>query len=191
VNTPWPSTTQLLRHFGLMRDYSEFGSDDALQRGRLVHEACHLLAARQPLDAEWHEGEWEERHPECAPYLAAYRRFLAEHQVELIECEREYRSNVHRFVSHPDQIVYLDGFGRVDLELKSGSMPKCCQLQTAGQVIAMNKGLMRRFGLLLQNDGYYKLYPHEDNSDFGHFRAMVETYWTIQTYAQTPPELEP
>jgi hypothetical protein len=189
VTTPWPSTTQLLRHFGLMRDYSEFGSDDALERGRKVHAACHLLAEHEPLDPiDATPGEWEARNPECTPYIDAYRAFLMDHRVKLLECEREYRSHTHRFISHPDQIVLLDNFGMVDLELKSGSMPKCCPLQTAGQVLAMSKP-MRRFGLLLQSNGGYKLYPHEDFRDYDRFRAMVDTYWTIQTYAENPEAL--
>jgi hypothetical protein len=151
--------------------------DAAMRRGRLVTAACHLLAGHEALG----EG-WEARHPECHPYLDAYRRFQREHRIELIESEVEYRSEVHRFISHPDQIVMLDGSGPVDLELKSGSMPKWCQLQTAGQVLAMGKPQMKRFALQLKADGNYKLFPHEDFRDLDRFRAMIETYWTVQEF---------
>jgi hypothetical protein len=177
----WPSTTAILRHFGLMATYEQFGNPAALQRGRLVTAACHLIAAGKPLDY------WEDRHPECQPYLTAYRAFIVDHQFKLLECEREYKSHVHRFISHPDQIGRLDGFGLVDLELKSGSMPPCCPLQTAGQVLAIGVPTMKRFALLLNADGTYKLYPHEDFRDFDRFRALVTTWWTIQSYSQEAP----
>lgn len=172
----WPSTTGLIKHFGLMTEYGG-DMDAAMRRGRLVTAACHLLAVHGSLG----EG-WEARHPECHPYLDAYRRFQREHRIELIESEREYRSDVYRFVSHPDQIVMLDGSGPVDLELKSGGMPKWCQLQTAGQVLAMGEPGMKRFGLQLKADGNYKLFAHEDFRDLDRFRAMVETYWTVQEF---------
>lgn len=173
----WPSTTGIIKHFGLL-GYEGGDMEAAMRRGRLVTAACHLLAGNEP----FREG-WEANHPECHSYLDAYRRFLREHHVELIEAEREYRSEIYRFVSHPDQIVMLDGFpGPVDLELKSGGMPKWCQLQTAGQVLAMGQPGMRRFGLQLKADGNYKLYAHEDFRDLDRFKALIETYWTIQEF---------
>jgi hypothetical protein len=55
MTTPWPSTTQLLRRFGLMADYEQFGHSNgnsgALERGRLVHAACHMIGARKAHDA--------------------------------------------------------------------------------------------------------------------------------------------
>jgi hypothetical protein len=173
----WPSTTEILRYFGLMADYEQFGNEDALRRGRLVTAGCHILGAGNS------DQQWESRHPECHPYLDAYRRFLREHHFELLAAEQEYRSSVHRFISHPDQIGKLDGFGMTNLELKSGSMPKCCPLQTGGQVLAMGHPAIRRFGLLLKNDGSYQLFPHDDFRDIDRFAAMIQTYWTIQEFS--------
>lgn len=172
----WPSTTEILKYFGLMADYEQFGDEEALTRGKLVHAGCHMFAVGDT------DQEWETRHPECHPYLDAYRRFLREHKFELVTAEPEYRSPVYRFISHPDQIGKLDGFGLTNLELKSGTMPKCCPLQTGGQVLAMNTPRMRRFGLLLKKDGGYQLFPHEDFRDIDRFAAMVQTYWTIQEF---------
>ena len=178
----WPSTTGIIRHFGLMVDYEGMSNGAAMRRGRLVTAACHLLAGDQSLG----DG-WEARHPECHPYLDAYRKFLREHEIKILEFEKEYRSEIYRFISHPDQIVMLDGNGPVDLELKSGCYPKWCQLQTAGQVLAMGYPAMRRFALLLKAEGDYQLYPHEDYRDLDRFRAMIETYWTWQEFR---PRLE-
>ena len=103
--TNWPSTTGIIRHFGLMVDYEGMSNGGAaMRRGRLVTAACHLLAGEQSLG----DG-WEARHPECHPYLDAYRKFLREHEIKILEFEKEYRSEVYRFISHPDQIVILDG----------------------------------------------------------------------------------
>jgi len=173
----WPSTTQIIRYFGLMGDYEQHSNTDAMRRGRLVTAACHLIAAGLPLG----EG-WEDRHPECAPYLAGYRKFLVEHEFKIVECETEYRCEAHRFISHPDQIGGLDGKSPIDLELKSGSMPRWCPLQTAGQVLAIGQPGMRRYALHLKPDGQYNLIPHEDYRDLDRFRAMVDVWWTVQDY---------
>lgn len=177
----WPSTTEIIRFFGLAADLEQFGSDDDLRRGRLVTAGCHMLGQRLE------DPDWEARHPECLPFLDAYRRFLREHQFRLLQWEPEFKSQAHRFVSHPDQLGVLDKPGLVNLELKSGSMPKWCQLQTGGQVLAMGDPTVRRYGLLLQSDGNYKLYPHEDFRDIDRFRGMVETWWTIQEFRNGEP----
>lgn len=178
----WPSTTGVLRHFGLMQDYELFSNNDVLRRGEQVHAACHLIGSHESLG----DG-WEARHPECQPYLDAYRKFLREHRVTILETEPEYRCTALRFVSHPDQIVLLDGQDPTVLELKSGSMPTWCQLQTAGQVLAMGYAAMRRFGLLLKADATYRLYPHEDFRDLDRFRSLVDSYWTLQEFRNGDP----
>jgi hypothetical protein len=172
----WPSTTDIIKFFGLAADYEEFASEQASQRGRLVHAGCHMLAGGGGDPA------WEVRHPELHPYLDAYRKFLREHSFRLVVAEKEFRSEVHRFISHPDQIGELDSFGTVDLELKSGSMPKWCRLQTAGQILAIGVPSMYRFALLLQSDGSYKVFIHDDFRDLDRFRSMVETWWTIKEF---------
>lgn len=172
----WPSTTEIIKFFGLTADYQSFATEDDLQRGRLVTAGCHMLG--QQLE----DPPWEARHPECLPYLDAYRKFLREHQFKLLQWEPEFKSHAHRFVSHPDQLGTLDGPGLVDLELKSGTLPKWVPLQTGGQVLAMGDPTVRRYCLLLQADGGYKLYPHEDFRDIDRFRNMVETWWTIQEF---------
>lgn len=172
----WPSTTEIIKFFGLSADYEEFSNELASQRGRLVHVACHLLGSGNE------DRAWEVRHPECHGYLDAYRKFLREHYFRLHDYEKEFRCSPHRFVSHPDQIGELDSFGTVDLELKTGTMPKWCRLQTAGQILAIGVPSMFRFALLLQNDGTYRLFHHEDFRDLDRFRSMVETWWTIKEF---------
>jgi hypothetical protein len=182
----WPSTTSVIKRFGLIAE--DYSSPDAMRRGRLAHAACHIIGRHQGQgDANLGDG-WLARHPECHGYIDAYRKFLREHRVWVIETERECRNEIYRFVSHPDQIVVLDEIeGEVDLELKTGSMPKWCQLQTAGQVLAIGQPKMKRFGLQLKVDGTYRLFSHEDFRDLDRFIAMVETYWTVQEF-RTPLE---
>lgn len=161
-----------------MADYGGRYSASAMQRGRLVTAACHLIAADEDLG----DG-WEARHTECYGYLDAYRKFLREHEVRLLEAEREYRCEALRFISHPDQIVTLDDNpDSVDLELKSGGMPLWCPLQTAGQVLAMGRPSMRRFGLQLKRDGEYVLYPHTEFRDLDRFRCLIQTWWIVQDF---------
>lgn len=169
----WPSTTGIIRHFGLMGSYG-YGppNQELMRRGRLVHAACHMFAAGDSDPA------WEARHPECHAYLDAYRRFLREHDFVLVEAEREYRSETLRFVSHPDEIGKLDGQSHCVIEIKSGGLPRWVPLQTAGQVLAIGAPTMHRFVLHLKSDGGYSLLPHEDWRDLDRFRAMIDTYWT-------------
>jgi len=180
VTVKWPSTTEILRFFGFGTEYERgdiLKMHRAMQRGRHVTAACHLIAAAEPF-----KDGWESQHLECAPYIDGYRKFRREHDFRLVEYETEYRSEAHRFVSHPDQIGMLDKFGLVDLELKSGSMPSWCPLQTGGQVLAMGNPKIRRFGLQLKDNGNYQLFPHEDFRDIDRFRSLVESYWTIQEF---------
>jgi len=173
----WPSTTEIIRYFGLMNDLEDFGSEEVMRRGRLVTAGCHLLGAHKSLGAGW-----ESRHPECQQYLDAYRKFQRDHEVELLEAEREYRCQIYHYITHPDQIVMLDGQGPVDLELKSGSMPRWCPLQTAGQVLAMGNPLMPRYGLQLKADGTYTLHPHDDFRDVDRWITLVQTWWIIREF---------
>jgi len=175
----WPSTTEVIKDFGLINDYLEAGSDllnmhRAMKRGRLVTAGCHLLGFGKPLG----DG-WETRHPECQQYLDAYRKFQRDHELTVLQVEPELRNEIYHYISHPDQIVLLDGKGPVDLELKSGGMPSWCRLQTAGQVLAAGNPRMPRYGLQLKPDGTYTLYPHEDFRDLDRWIAMIETWWTI------------
>jgi hypothetical protein len=177
----WPSTTDIIKFFGLAAGYEEFSSDEATQRGKRVHAACHMIGQ------DLADNAWEARHPECVGYLDAYRKFLREHRFRLLQWEGEFKSETHRFVSHPDQLGVLDRPGLVNLELKSGSMPDWCPLQTGGQVLAIGDPAIRRYGLLLRDDGTYRLFPHEDFRDIDRFRSMVETWWTIQEFRDGEP----
>lgn len=183
----WPSTTQILRHHGLYRHYEDWGNRDALKRGLRVNWACHLIASGRSLDPpeETAAGAWEARHAELHGYLEAYRKFFREHHFIVSEFEREYRNEELRFISHPDQLGILDKYGLVDLELKTGSMPLCCQLQTAGQVLAISPrkvAAVKRFALLLTAEGDYKLHPHDDWRDFDRFRGLVDAWWTAYDF---------
>jgi hypothetical protein len=171
----WPSTTGIIRHFGLTKGYGP-PNEELMKRGRLVHAACHLIAAEDS------DPEWEARHPECMPYVDAYRKFFREHEFLLLEAEREYRSEVLRFVSHPDQLGVLDGKRPALIEIKSGGLPKWVQLQTAGQVLAIGIPTIHRFALQLKVDGGYTLVAHEDWRDLDRFRSMIDTYWTQREF---------
>jgi hypothetical protein len=171
----WPSTTDIIRFFGLSLDYEEFGSDESARRGQLVHAGSHMLANHGQ------DRPWEARHPEVHRYLDAYRKFLREHDFQLLYAEHEFKCESLRFISHPDQIGLLDGKHAL-LELKSGGLPKWVRLQTAGQVLAIGEPTLQRFALHLKADGNYALIPHEEFRDMDRFRSMIDTWWTIQEF---------
>ena len=127
----WPSTTQVLKDAGLYGDIERWSDSDAMRRGRLVDAACNLLVMGKELPQSW-----EIYHPECVPFIDGYRAFLARHKVELIDCAFKVIDKNNKFVGHPDQLIMLDG-KRTLIDIKTGGMPKCTDLQLASYHCAM------------------------------------------------------
>jgi hypothetical protein len=163
------STTQVLAATGFYDELDAAGAANqavGFARGSALHKACHWLGMEL-------EPAWASPHPELDGYLDGYRLFKREHNWRMTMHEAEFKCESLKLITHPDQIGHLDG-EFADVELKSGAAPVWVNLQTAGQVIAMNEHLkVRRYCLSLPGDGKYKLIPHTDVRDFGEFRALV------------------
>mgnify|MGYP001573397303 FL=1 len=88
---------------------------DVLAAGTARGAAVHALIEAQ------HYGYLDEADvaPEHAPYLAAYRKFLAESKCEPIACEIEVVDPNWCYRGHPDLIGWLLG-NRIVIDVKTG-----------------------------------------------------------------------
>lgn len=135
----WPSITQILKAEGFIDTtwFDEWSRD----KGSMVHMACHY-----DITGELDEDSLDD---EIRPYLAAFRKFMAESGFTVTHAEAPGVNTTHSYSGTPDLI---------------GCFPK--------------PGVCRRFALELNNQGKHKLIPHTDQNDFNVWLAAVATfYW--------------
>lgn len=109
-----PRVTAVLADLGLGPDLSRVAPDVlevARERGAAVHRAVEALTY----------GYYDEAdvHPDAAPYVAAYQKFVAESGFQPIAAEIEVTHPVWRFRGHPDVIGWLNGRRGV-IDVKTG-----------------------------------------------------------------------
>jgi len=137
----WPSITQILSAEGFID--TTFFDEWSRDKGSMVH-----LAVKYDLAGELDEESLDE---EIRPYLAAFRRFMAESGFKVSQSETPGVNTVHRYSGTPDLI---------------GCFPK--------------PGVCRRFALELSKEGKYKLIPHTDSNDFAVWLAAVAVHqWKL------------
>lgn len=175
----FPSVTQVFRLSGLYDDMDLAGyanSQVGKHRGSALVKACHYLAYGQ--EPQW---KGDDTHPELDRFLDGYRLFLSDHKWILEEHEKECISEVHRVVSHPDQIGSLDGqFSNV--EIKTGALPDWVRIQLAGQNIALENRTIPRYSLHLPGNGRYKLHRWNDFHDYNEFLTLLHAVWVRSKY---------
>jgi len=182
----FPSVTRVLHAHGFYDLYSNpnIDSEAAMLRGRLVDEACNHLAAYGKVD-----NDWLGRHPECEPYISAYRSFLNDHRVKLIDYQFEVKHDIERYIGHPDQLCELDGYPFVLLSIKTGAIPLWNALQEAAYVLAMKRMprfadmRIQRAALQLKPDGKYTYRFWADPFDFDHWTLLVRAWHVRAKYA--------
>jgi hypothetical protein len=132
-----PSITTILSAEGFV-DTSHY-DDWSRDRGSMVHLACHY-----DITGELDEDSLDD---EIRPYLAAFRKFMAESGFKVEKSEVPAANLTYGYVGTPDLVG-------------------CFPAPTSS----------RRFALELNKEGKYKLIPHTDNQDFAVFLAAVATY---------------
>jgi hypothetical protein len=132
-----PSITQILKAEGFI-DTSHY-DDWSRDKGSMVHLACHY-----DLAGELDEDSLDD---EIRPYLAAFRKFMAESGLNVERSEVPGVNTTHHYCGTPDIVG-------------------CFPTPTSA----------RRFALELNKEGKYKLIPHTEQSDFAVFLAAVATY---------------
>ena len=166
-----PSVTQILRG---LDDFSKVPArvlEQARDRGQRVHAACNLdvlgILDENTVDDE------------VAPYLAQFRRFLRESGFTptLTEC-RVYDEKLW-YAGTLDLFGDLPGCMDVQIDIKSGAIPRSVGPQTSAYANGLYKraGLMtrKRFALKLEG-GKYSLIPLDSTDDFGTFCHALQRF---------------
>lgn len=159
-----PSVTRILsRGFG-------YGDALALERGSCVHQIIQYLL----------EGDLDESSvdPVLAPYITAFKSFLALSGYKHREAERVVGSPTYQYCGRLDLVGDLNG-RRVIVDIKTGSLPDTvgCQLQ-AYRFAWREMGYKADtcFSLLLRNTGKFSLKEHNDPTDFYRFLKLRKEY---------------
>lgn len=192
-----PSITTILRpmndeFYGLSNGVGPNAAlNHAAERGQAVHEACWFYD-QDDLD----EDSLDE---EIKPYVAAYRKFREELNIEIVEIETP-RVGFHgkiSFAGRPDRIVRRKirrGWSQLfPLDIKTtADMAPAVGVQLAGYSelleprLAKNSFLTDRLmlGLQLKADGTYRL--HEYQADHlryrNHFHALLAHHTYMKEY---------
>lgn len=163
-----PGVTSILRANGLM-DVSHF-TETAAARGTAVHLGCQLID----------DGELDDVTiaPEIAPYLTAYRDFLAHMQPEWLYVEMLVADPVLGYAGTLDRAGFLRG-EPVIADIKTGEVPPWAGLQLAAYRRCLpTPDRWRRYVLRLMGDGRWSWLPENDPHDERVFlSALVVQQW--------------
>lgn len=143
--------------------------------GRRVHFAAQLHD-EDDLD----EGSIE---PDVEPYLAAYRKFLAETRAVIVENERMVFHPTYRYCGTLDRVMEVGGHKYV-VDLKTAiATPISTGPQTSAylRALPMQSGVTRRAALRLRPDRTYRFDILDSPNDWAVFLACL----TLRHYAET------
>ena len=158
-----PSVTQILSGAGLVD--TEWYTLESRERGKAVHTACHYLD----------EGDldFDTVAIQYLPYVEAYQKFLSEVKPKWEFIEHQVYDEVYWYSGTFDRAGTMNN-QQVIIDLKTGTMPKTAGLQTAAYKAAFDpNGKFKRYGLLLEKTGDYKLVPFNDHRDLKIFRCAA------------------
>lgn len=114
--------------------------------------------------------------------IEAYQKFERDMLFEPIEIEKICFAEDAYIACRLDRVGRIKRTSEILLELKCGAMAKWHPLQTAIQVICLNRPGVRRFALYLKPDGNYSLVEHTDRMQIGIVRALISAYWYCQKH---------
>lgn len=162
----WPSVTEILALAGLssLGRVPEHYLEAARERGHDLHEWLDGVDTGL-LDADLDPPQ------AIAPYVAAYRRFLAETGWKTIQSETRVQHDALRYVGTYDRLGLLPGMDRpivADLKATAAIYPET-RLQVAGYALAVaaqdGSAKPGRAALQLRPDGTYRWDRYTDRSD--------------------------
>lgn len=170
---PYNSVTQAMRLGGLGDDFSKVSPERmeyAQRRGNMVHTACQYYT----------EGDLklDSLDPAIRGYVDAYILFTQDCPVKPIAVEQKLVHIGLALAGRPDLVGFMRG-QRVVIDWKTSQhMSKSMGVQTAGYKILWNachptQPIRERYGLRLEKNGKYKLFPHEDYEDELAFRDVL------------------
>ena len=139
---PVPSVTQIIQ--AILGDAIWHASDWYLERGRVVHACCALIA----------RGKRFEHDPQIAGQVAACRLFFKEHDIDdVLEVEQPMHSTRYMFAGTMDLHCLFNGRDTI-LDWKSALSP-VAEIQVGGYAIERPQA---KWGMIvaLQENGKYK-----------------------------------
>lgn len=144
---------------GVLQAASEFGT--------AVHLACELDDL-----AELDEAQLD---PALAPYLAAWRKFSAEHNVLWDMIEARVHNKTLGYAGTVDRCGYVAGeWAVVDIKSTAQLYPSVGpQLAAYAAAIDGSFGLSQRFAVQLKGDGTYTLKRYTDPTDWPVFCSLL------------------
>lgn len=162
------SVTRVLRLTGLVD--ARWFSADVAWRGTRVHQALEYADHQNDLDETTID-------PLVAPYVAAYRRFLADARPVWTLIEARLHDEVLGYAGTVDRYGLVQGIPTV-LEIKTGSPAPWHSIQLAAYTDLLHTqrvvlGRPSRMGLYLMANGYYTTRVSHDRQDFTVFRAAL------------------
>jgi hypothetical protein len=164
----WPSVTQLL---SVLDEYAGIPAEllkAAAQFGSHIHMAVDLDNRRE-LDEEILD-------PALRPYLAGWRKFLADTGAKVVVSEYRVWHPTLRYVGTAD--VGVEWKGPCLIDIKSGAVPRSVGAQTCAYFKAENfLGFKpkKRFCLQLQPNAY-KLTPQTNPADWSLFVSCMNVW---------------
>ena len=169
-----PRVTDVIAAAGLGPDLSRARPEDVAAgraRGSAVHAACEGLVYGYLDEATLS--------PEVAPYVSAFRKFLAESRFEPIRAEYRVEHPVWRYCGHPDLLGFLTGL-RTIVDVKTGDdtgakyqVSAYCDAHTAQYP---DEPVLHGAILHLRDDGTFRLDPVSLVAALPVFRAALVVF---------------
>ena len=169
----WPSVTQVLEPLQFLDGVPWAVLEAARKFGTHVHQAVHL----------WNVGNLDEESldPHLAPYLAGWKKFLADTGAEVVVSERRILNRRLRYAGTLDSVIrWRQRFHMLDV--KSGAMPKTVGLQTAAYREALRSECGSlvlspvRYCVQLTGFGDYRLHKLTERTDFNYFTSALNVH---------------
>lgn len=160
----FPSVTEILKSEGFID--TQWFDDYSRTRGSYIHLAIHL----------YDTGDLDEENldPVIAPYLEAWKKFLAESKFEDIDSEVRLYSETYRLTGMPDKVGLLNGKPTI-LDNKSGAIAPWTALQLAFYEL-LSGSPHKRVAVQLKNNGTYSLKEFKDRQDRGTVLSILNVY---------------
>lgn len=186
----WPSVTEVIYASGVAGG-SEFFKPKHLRRGRLCHDACHMIARGLEIPDGWwrmssgnpDRPEDYLPHDEVREYVDGYSRWFNTVKWELADFEFEVINRAARYIGHIDQCGRFQGSDDWWLiDIKNGNPEPWHRLQTAAYKTALcvqEKIIARRACLYLPEG---KFVEYKDPRDQNAFLSLVAAHHVINQY---------
>lgn len=142
----------------------------ASEFGKAVHMACELDDL-----GELNESALD---PALAPYLAGWRKFSADHQVQWQLIEKPVFHSLLRYAGTPDRIGLVNGIGTV-VDIKSTAQlypsvgPQLAAYQKASDTEPNKPKAVQRMAVRLKDDGTYEAKTYTDPTDWPVFASLL------------------